>query len=70
MRTAMQEHLEWLKSKLEICEDYAPRLVNCIELCISDAESRLEMEKEQIMGAWHGDYKTAEQYYNETFKSE
>jgi uncharacterized protein HemY len=29
-----------------------------------------EMEKEQIMGAWHGDYKTAEQYYNETFKSE
>jgi hypothetical protein len=29
-----------------------------------------EMEKQQIMGAWHGDYKTAEQYYNETFKSE
>ena len=28
----------------------------------------LEMEKEQIMGAWHGDYKTAEEYYNQTFK--
>ena len=30
----------------------------------------LEMEEQQIMGAWHGDYKTAEEYYKETFKPE
>jgi hypothetical protein len=77
-QTAMQEHIEWLKATLEICKEHAPTLVNCISLCISDAESRLEMEKEQILdaankllyrGTGPGDT-AAEQYYNETFKSE
>ena len=77
-QTAMQEHIEWLKATLEICKEHAPTLVNCISLCISDAESRLEIEKEQIkegyiMALLDGDAKIrrdAEDYYNETFKSE
>lgn len=83
MKTAMQEHIDWLKSTLEICEEHATPLINCLKLCISDAESKLEMEKEQIIEA-HGDKKrtksnsgscvtyaytfTGEMYYNETFK--
>jgi hypothetical protein len=78
MKTAMQEHIEWLKSTLEICKEHAPTLVNCINLCISDAESRLEMEKQQIMQAVYDSMGTnfdpnmgrAELYYNTTFKSE
>jgi hypothetical protein len=77
-QTAMQEHIQWLKDTLEISKEQAPILCNCISLCISDAESRLEKEKEQIIDAINfGDergkittYKSAEQYYNETFKSE
>jgi hypothetical protein len=55
-QTAMQEHIEWLKATLEICKEHAPTLVNCISLCISDAESRLEMEKEQIINAYEEGY--------------
>jgi hypothetical protein len=83
-QTAMQEHIEWLKATLEICKEHAPTLVNCISLCISDAESRLEMERKQIMKAWiDGNYNidsngnpsenysiSDEKYYNKTFKSE
>jgi hypothetical protein len=81
-QTAMQQHIEWLKATLEICKEHAPTLVNCISLCISDAESRLEMERKQIMNAmdwimnkyfeFHEQPTTSarEQYYNETFKSE
>jgi hypothetical protein len=49
METAMQQHIEWLKATLDLCKENAPTLVNCISLCISDAESRLEMEKNQII---------------------
>lgn len=73
-QTAMQEHIEWLKATLDLCKENAPTLVNCISLCISDAESRLEMEKEIICTAYlegiDDEYTTSEQYYNETFKSE
>jgi hypothetical protein len=48
MKTAMQEHIEWLKATLEICKENASSLVNCLELCLKDAESKLEMEKEQL----------------------
>jgi|688.fasta_scaffold1401093_2 hypothetical protein len=84
METAMQQHIEWLKATLDLCKENAPTLVNCISLCISDAESRLEMEKEQIIDAYKAaedkyeffeyehrygrEYLTAEPYYNETFK--
>ncbi len=44
----MQEHIEWLKATLEICKENASSLVNCLELCLKDAESKLEMEKKQL----------------------
>ena len=77
-RTAMQNHIDWIKTTLEISKDEAPILVNCLELCLKNAESKLEEEKNQIIytyksGFLSGIYNnemTAEQYYNETFKSE
>jgi hypothetical protein len=78
MKTAMQQHIEWLKATLDICKENAPTLVNCINLCISDSESRLGMEKEQISIAYkegwncpHGEGfpETGEQYYKETYES-
>ena len=44
-QTAMQEHIEWLKSTLEICEEHAKPLINCLNLCIAHAESKLQMAK-------------------------
>ena len=78
METAMQQHIEWLKATLDLCKENAPTLVNCISLCISDAESRLEMEKQQIIEAmdrmgntdFYCEYESPEHYYNATFKSE
>lgn len=76
MKTAMQEHIEWLKATLDICKEHAPSLVNCLELCINDAESKLEMEKEQMIDfaenyeMWESENyprKTFEQYYNEIY---
>jgi hypothetical protein len=77
METAMQQHIEWLKATLDLCKENAPTLVNCISLCISDAESRLEMEKEQIKKAYYtgnddvidNPDREAEQYYKNIFKS-
>jgi hypothetical protein len=83
-QTAMQQHIEWLKATLDICKETAPTLVNCINLCISDSESRLGIEKEQIRDAFNaGDLDAhtyfipflkendeSENYYNQTFKSE
>ncbi len=76
----MQEHIDWLKSTLEICEEHATPLINCLKLCISDAESKLEMEKQQIIDAHivgfysepFGKSRTGEakHYYKTTFKSE
>ena len=70
----MQQHIEWLKATLDICKENAPTLVNCINLCISDSESRLGIEKEQIIEAYNTSfllrdkpYSTAENYYNKTF---
>jgi hypothetical protein len=74
-QTAMQEHIEWLKSTLEICEEHAKPLISCLNLCIAHAESKLKIEKEQIMQAFgngkiNGDKNWAHRYYKETFKSE
>ena len=82
MKTAMQQHIEWLKATLDICKENAPTLVNCINLCISDSESRLGIEKEQIMKAFYKGRqeeqyknlfnnhvrKSEEQYYKETYE--
>jgi hypothetical protein len=67
-KTAMQQHLEWLKARIVVTEQMEQEL--------------LELEKEQIVNAyWQGtkdwsiDYfststlnKVSEKYYNETFK--
>jgi hypothetical protein len=58
--------IEWFVDELQRAE-WIPKDSSIMNYVISEAK---EMEKQQIMGAWHGDYKTAEQYYNETFKSE
>jgi len=77
-QTAMQQHIEWLKSTIEIAEEQSPILVNALKLCLNDATQRLEMEKEQIIHAWReGDNDSmyepreldqqAEQYYNKQY---
>ena len=77
----MKTAVEWLQEALMISEN-APTLVNCINLCISDAESRLEIEKQQIINSFEIGYDNGacvqegnaiyhgNNYYNETFKSE
>ncbi len=85
MKTALQEHIEWLEDTLSLAMEHAPILENCLKLCISDAKHRLEKEKHQIENAYNEgdnngadriyyhsdrDDKSAEQYYNETFKLE
>lgn len=76
----MQEHIEWLKATIEIAEEQAPILVSSLKLCLGDATQKLELEKQQIIEAHVGGFYSppfgksrkaeAEQYYNETFKSE
>jgi hypothetical protein len=64
-----QTAVEWLVDEL-LEKGLIKETVNSgyyLAKCLDEAK---EMEKQQIMGAWHGDYKTAEQYYNQTFKSE
>jgi len=52
-QTALQQHIEWLKDTVEISKEHAPILVNVINLCIKDAESRLELEKQQIIETYN-----------------
>ena len=66
-----QTAIEWL---IEQLENHNGITRSGFEKCIQQAK---EMEKEQIIDAfnqsWHdrmNPYKTAEKYYNETFKSE
>ena len=59
-----QTAVEWLVEKLQIC---------ATEEEMSIIEQAKEMEKEQIIDAckqFSYSYEEAEQYYNETFKSE
>jgi hypothetical protein len=46
-QTAMQQHIEWLKSTIKIAEEQTPVLVNILKLCLNDAEQKLSIEKEQ-----------------------
>jgi hypothetical protein len=81
-KTAMQEHIEWLKATIEIAEEQAPILVSSLKLCLGDATQKLELEKQQIIQA-HGSklkksrgvtnyeyWYTGEDYYNDNFKNE
>lgn len=45
MKTALEEHIEWMEDTLSIAEEQAPTLVNCLKLCISDAKLRLYKEE-------------------------
>ena len=75
MKTAVQEHIEWLKATIEIAEEQAPILVSSLKLCLGDATQKLELEKQQIMKAVYDSMGTnldpnigrAELYYNETY---
>jgi len=65
-----QTAVEWLEKELNYIEENA--YTSYIDLKIKQA---LEMEKEQIKDAWlnsltKGDFNSADEYYNETFKSE
>jgi hypothetical protein len=77
METAMQQHINWLKGCIELLDEQAPIIEKTLMLCLKDAESRLDAEKEQIINARDtAPYSMferigeAEDYYNETFKSE
>jgi len=69
-QTAVEKLLEFfIKQEKEGCSHW------CIHDLIAWLYISKEMEKEQIKDAWlnsltKGDYNSAEQYYNETFKSE
>ena len=67
--------VEWLKEIYDSCNNYEKFISNI------DWEQAKEMEKEQIKDSWKDgkycdtiynevNYEDAEQYYNETFKSE
>lgn len=65
----MKTAVEWLKEQYDSCPPYEPFLGE------SEWEQAKAMEKEQIKDAWinsltKGDYNSAEEYYNKTFKSE
>jgi hypothetical protein len=64
-----QTAVEWLEKELNYIEENA--YSSYIDLKINQAK---EMEKEQIKNAWlnsltKGDYNSADEYYNETFKN-
>lgn len=77
MKTALQSYIDWLKSNIKIAEEYQLNNITLLNVCLENAERFLPMEKEQIIEAlmtsevellsWGI---SAEQYYNETFKSE
>ena len=63
MKTAMQQHLEWLKARMTV----TPQMEQAL----------LEQEKQQIINAYIDRIKDtyqnrteAEQYYNQTFKQD
>ena len=72
----MQEHIEWIKAAIEIAQENTPILVNCLKLCLTDAEQKLHIEKKQILDALEVNKiellsfnVTGEDYYNIKFKS-
>jgi len=83
MKTALQSYIDWLKSNIKIAEEYQLNNITLLNVCLENAERFLPMEKEQIVEAYMRNLsggtdprwkeifkKQAEQYYNETFKSE
>jgi hypothetical protein len=63
-----QTAVEWLFEQLPTIDKYDPFYADIFN-------QAKEMEKEQIKNAWlnsltKGDYNSADEYYNETYKSE
>lgn len=76
MKTAMEQHIEWLKEALEICNDSEPTLLKILELALTDSQDRLNEEKKQINEAYNQGQmdgfglEEKDDYYAETFKTE
>jgi len=78
MKTAMQEHINWLKNEYISIAQSDLGIALHIGDCIENAESMLEKEKEQIINAasivlWNNSSdstKQSEQYYNDTYGKE
>ena len=72
-RTAMQQHIEWLKDTLEIAEENKLIIANILRLCLKDAEQKLSIDKDQMIefaiDYVHQDC-SAETLYNKTFNKE
>ena len=78
MKTAMQQHIEWLEEQLRECLDEGYSEWNAFYSSIKHAKSLLEKEKEQIVNAYKEgcsdnildestDEERAKEYYNETY---
>lgn len=76
MKTAMKQHIEWLKEALKICKDAESTVLRILELALIDAECKLDIEKTQINEAYNQGQmdgfglEEKDDYYSETFKSE
>jgi hypothetical protein len=80
METAMQQHINWLKGCIELLDEQAPIMEKTLMLCLKDAESRLDAEKEQKYSIdfimWYSGMdkdkieNAHKRWINETFKSE
>lgn len=69
-----QTAVEWLWLNLtdDIIGDLSPQQIHSVYKLVEQAK---EIEKEQICDAWYnsltkGDFNSAQEYYNETFKQQ
>jgi len=75
MKTAVENLADRIIELEERLRQKEINLNDFFELKDELVERALEMEKDQICNAWYnsltkGDYNSADEYYNETFKSE
>ena len=64
--------VEWLYNNLKSHFEHDGDLLEVVKMSFEQAK---EMEREQIKDAWYnsltkGDYNSADEYYNETFKQQ
>jgi len=67
-----QTTVEWLYNNLKSHFEHDGDLLEVVKMSFEQAK---EMEREQIKDAWYnsltkGDYNSADEYYNETFKQQ
>lgn len=66
--------VEWLRKELETIPNYSAFYTNNYQWIDSIMNEAKGMEKQQIKDAWinsltKGDYNSADEYYNETYKN-